>query len=426
MPRLSGLAGPFACLLAAPLFAAGTLPAQTVTRRDTTITRGDTAIREVIIRRAGPGDGAPSFAEPIVEVGPGRVEVIRTRAEPARSAVGLYLGQADADGLRVERVAADGPAARAGIAAGDRLIAVAGTSLRVDRADVGDPLLAAVPARRLERAVGRLAPGSEVELRVTRDGRERAVRVRTVAPAAMTAMADGNVEVREFRVAPDGWATGPSDTAYRRRVERYRGDMDPAAMARVRVTADSALARMRLRADSARARAAARPVLGLTLDGAGSARDTLGIFVGAVARGGPAERAGVVEGDRIAQLNAVDLRVPRDERGDAQAAGARRARFTRELERLKPGDRVTLRVWGDGRWRDVTATVGRAGDVYPQEAAMRFGVGGPEGAFTWPTPMPALAPMPPMAPMRMLRGMAAPRRPMPPVAPRAARRLVRI
>jgi hypothetical protein len=293
-----------------------------------------------------------------------------------RSVVGIEPGRADTLGLRVDRVAPDGPAARAGVAAGDRLVAVDGQSLRVDRADAGDPLLAAVPARRLTRAVGRLAPGSDVELRFTRDGRERAVRVRTVAPTALADAAPGRPgdgpgrELRGFREFRPG---------ERPRIEFFGPDGpggDPGAR-------DEARRRARAFADSARARTAARPVLGLTVGGTNSARDTLGLFVSAVAAAGPAERAGVVEGDRVAAINDVDLRVPRDERDAPEAAAARRARFAREVARLQPGGRATLRVWGDGRWRTVTATVARAGDVYRGGGVLgAFGPGafGP-GAF---------------------------------------------
>lgn len=342
--------------------------------------RRDTVVREYIIRRFGPGgdDG-----------GAGSIAIVRGASrgrwtDERRSALGIWLGRADADGLRVERVHADGPAARAGVAAGDRLVAINGTSLRVDRAESDDPILSAVPARRLERAVGRLAPGSEVELRVARDGRERAVRVRTVAPSAVAEREPVFREYREVRPGPD-------------MTER----LGPGAAPFRAPFSDSAFADLRRRArglaDSARTRAAARPVLGVTLEPSRSSRDTLGLFVRAVAAGGPAERAGVVEGDRIATVNAVDLRVPRDERDDPRAADARHARFTRELARLRPGDRVTLRIYGDGRWRTVTATTARSADVY---RAQDFPFG------------PGFLPSPPGTPeLSPLRGFVRPQRP---------------
>jgi membrane-associated protease RseP (regulator of RpoE activity) len=353
---------------------------------------------------ARPASGSTSSTGPL--------EFVRGDDEQ-RSAVGLWLGRADADGLRVERVTADGPAARAGVAAGDRLTAVNGTSLRVDRGEADDPILSAVPARRLERAVGRLAPGSEVELRVARDGRERAVRVRTVAPTALADRGGEPAVVREYRTLPGRaapFAFGPDVAPFR--AAPARPPLDDAAVADLR-------RRARGLADSARTRAAARPVLGLTLETSRGGRDTLGLFVSAVAAGGPAERAGVVEGDRIAGVNGVDLRVPRDERDDAGAADARRARFTRELARLRPGDRVTLRVYGDGRWRTVTATAARAADVYRAAAPFGPGAGGAEWLFPDVGPGDAA--------FRGLRAAPMPNvllRPLPPRAPRPVRRTV--
>ena len=40
----------------------------------------------------------------------------------------------------------------------------------------------------------------------------------------------------------------------------------------------------------------------------GSSRDTLGVFVMSVEDGGPAAKAGIEEGTRIASINGVDVR----------------------------------------------------------------------------------------------------------------------
>lgn len=347
----------------------------------------------------------------------------RRAAEAPKSALGLWLGESDTTGVAIERVTPESPAARAGMLAGERVVAINGTSVRVDRADADDPLLAAVPARRLERTVARLAPGTEVELRVVgRDGRERKVRARTVAPSALADRGGPgggpmNVEIRRF--GPGG---GPGESLFR---------AGPG-------TTDSAWMELRRRAtamnDSARARVAQRPALGMTLAPSTSPRDTLGLFVSGVVSGGPAERAGVVEGDRVAAINSVDLRTPRDERDDLRAVEARQSRFTRELERLHAGDRVSLRVWGDGRWRTLSATVARTSDVYPAVGrgadVVRFAPGafgprsfgpgefGPDGF--------QVGPLPPLPPGRlggeMLRSLPLMRFPAVPRAPIARRR----
>jgi hypothetical protein len=110
--------------------------------------------------------------------------------------------------------------------------------------------------------------------------------------------------------------------------------------------------------------AANRATLGITLGGSGSKRDTLGIFVTSVAENGPAERAGIYEGDRIAALNGVDLRTQASDAGDSYLAGVARRRLTREMEKLTPGSRATLRVWSGGRYKDVQVTTARQSDVY--------------------------------------------------------------
>src|SRR3954467_7221107 len=63
--------------------------------------------------------------------------------------------------------------------------------------------------------------------------------------------------------------------------------------------------RVAYRMDSAMAKRAA---LGIELRATGTRRDTLGVFVEAVTPKGPAESAGIIEGDRIAAINGVDLR----------------------------------------------------------------------------------------------------------------------
>jgi hypothetical protein len=107
-----------------------------------------------------------------------------------------------------------------------------------------------------------------------------------------------------------------------------------------------------------------RATLGVTLGGSGSKRDTLGIFVTSVAENGPAERAGIFEGDRIAAINGVDLRTQASDAGDSYLAGVARRRLMREMEKLTPGARATVRVWSGGRYKDVQVTTARQSDVY--------------------------------------------------------------
>src|SRR5919197_2978799 len=50
-----------------------------------------------------------------------------------------------------------------------------------------------------------------------------------------------------------------------------------------------------------------RAVLGISTNGSGSARDTLGVLVSSVVPNSPADKAGIEEGNRIASINGVSL-----------------------------------------------------------------------------------------------------------------------
>lgn len=130
---------------------------------------------------------------------------------------------------------------------------------------------------------------------------------------------------------------------------------------------------MRARMDSAMMK---RAVLGIELRPTGTRRDTLGVFVESVTPKGPAESAGIVEGDRIAAINGVDLRVGAADVDDPYTNGLAAHRLTREAQKLTPGSRVSLRVYSGGRFRDVQVTAGRASD-FMHEGGVGMPFGGP-------------------------------------------------
>lgn len=220
--------------------------------------------------------------------------------------------RADTLGLRIESVREGSPAAKAGLRAGDRLQSVNGIDLRAARADAGEEDYAGVLNRRLQRAVQATAAGEAVTLRVLSGGASREVRV---VP----------MKASEFEGAGAmSWtAAGP---------------------------------------------AADRAMLGLTVVGTGSPRDTLGVFVQSVLRDGPAEKAGVVEGDRIAAINGISLRVAREDVEDEAVGAARADRLAREVAKFKAGDAAELTVITGGRSRTVRVTTVKAADL---PAAMR-------------------------------------------------------
>jgi predicted metalloprotease with PDZ domain len=134
-----------------------------------------------------------------------------------------------------------------------------------------------------------------------------------------------------------------------------------------------------------------RAALGVSLGWQPSRRDSLGIFVAGVTDDGPADKAGLVEGDRLVAINGQDLRVPREDAGDAAAAQARVSRLNRVLRGIKAGDDVELRVLGGGKVRTVKVKTVRAADL----GEGRNWSFGPmiEGFVMPPTP-----PMPPRVP----------------------------
>jgi hypothetical protein len=113
-----------------------------------------------------------------------------------------------------------------------------------------------------------------------------------------------------------------------------------------------------------------RAVLGLELRPTGTKRDTLGVFVESVVPGGPAEKAGIVEGDRIATINGVDLRASGADVEDPYTNGLAAHRLSREVEKLTPGARVNLRVYSGGRFRDAEVTAGRMSDLHCAQMRM--------------------------------------------------------
>jgi hypothetical protein len=137
------------------------------------------------------------------------------------------------------------------------------------------------------------------------------------------------------------------------------------------------------RMDSAMARRAA---LGVELRATGTRRDTLGVFVVAVTPKGPAEIAGIIEGDRIAAINGVDLRTAAGDVDDSYTNGLAAHRLTREVQKLAPGSRINLRVYSGGRFRDVQVTAGKASDIRRLGGRFNYRIPGPDGFMEFDGP----------------------------------------
>ena len=102
-----------------------------------------------------------------------------------------------------------------------------------------------------------------------------------------------------------------------------------------------------------------KAVIGVSTTSGSSARDTLGVLVSSVRPDSPAEHAGINEGDRIASVNGVSLKLSAADIGDEDMAGVMARRLARELEKLNPGDEVDLRVVSDGQTKTLKIKPGR-------------------------------------------------------------------
>jgi membrane-associated protease RseP (regulator of RpoE activity) len=236
--------------------------------------------------------------------------------------IGVTMSTGDAQdtlGLRISEVAAGSPAEKAGIKEGDRLQAINGVNLRIAAIDIGDQEMADAMSRRLTRELGKLKPGDEVSLRVYHDGQAKTASVKTV----------------------------DSDDLY-----------------------GNAMGTMFRRDDN-------RAVLGVSLSVTGTKRDTLGVLIIGVNDDGPAAKAGLEEGNRIAAINGVDLKVDRADAGDSYVSNARYQRLQKEMEKVKPGDAVTLQVYADGRFKTVQVKTTKSSELTGSTGTFIFNGGAP-------------------------------------------------
>ena len=100
-----------------------------------------------------------------------------------------------------------------------------------------------------------------------------------------------------------------------------------------------------------------RTRLGIEVSMSGTSRDTLGVLVSSVVSGSPADQAGLQERERIAEVNGMSLRVSREDVGSSEAQELVYRRLARELEALRPGDAVSMRVYSSTRARTVTIRI---------------------------------------------------------------------
>jgi PDZ domain-containing protein len=127
-----------------------------------------------------------------------------------------------------------------------------------------------------------------------------------------------------------------------------------------------------MRTFSFRMRDENRAALGLATTSGGT-RDTLGLLVTDVTSGGPAEKAGIEEGDRLQAVNGTDLRLSPADAGDREMRGLMSRRLVRMLEKVKPGDPVELRVYSDGKVHAVKVTTAKASELFKDTGMLHLG-----------------------------------------------------
>src|SRR4051812_50173392 len=82
--------------------------------------------------------------------------------------------------------------------------------------------------------------------------------------------------------------------------------------------------------------------------GSGGRRATLVLLVSGARAGAPADKAGIEEGNRLVSINGVSLRLSAADAKEGDMDGIVNRRLIRELEKVKAGADVDLRVWSGG------------------------------------------------------------------------------
>ena len=263
-----------------------------------------------------------------------------TEDDVDRAVIGITTSSGSARdtlGILIGSLQPGGPAEKAGLEEGNRIASINGVNLRLAAADVGDWDVSSALQRRFTREMAKLKAGDEVDLRVySGAGQFRNVKLKTVS----------------------------YETLYR-------------TSRRVRLDADE------------------RAAVGVSLGSSGSKRDTLGVLIVGLNDDGPAAKAGLEEGNRIAAIGAVDLRVSREDAGDEMLASVKVQRLQRELEKVKPGDEVELKVYSEGRTRTVKIKTVALSDLNRGRSRSIMIDGWPRGAMV--APVPPMAPVPTIA-----------------------------
>lgn len=133
----------------------------------------------------------------------------------------------------------------------------------------------------------------------------------------------------------------------------------------------------------------ARALLGMTLGTSGTDRDTLGLLITQVLRDSPADRAGIDEGNRLAEIDGVSLRLDPVDVGRSTATEAIMRRLSRTLRGLQGGEQATLRVFGAGKFRNVPVQLSSNGAAPNGAGGIVISPAAP--SMPTPSPVPSVA-----------------------------------
>ena len=131
---------------------------------------------------------------------------------------------------------------------------------------------------------------------------------------------------------------------------------------------------------------AARMLLGMSLGTSGTDRDTLGLLVTQVLRDGPADRAGIDEGNRVAEIDGVSLRLDPVDIGRQGAIDAVMRRLSRTLRGLQGGEQAALRVFAAGKFKNANVQLGNAGSTPNAGGAVVVAIPSTPAPVTAPSP----------------------------------------
>ena len=131
---------------------------------------------------------------------------------------------------------------------------------------------------------------------------------------------------------------------------------------------------------------AARMLLGMSLGTSGTDRDTLGLLVTQVFRDGPADRAGIDEGNRVAEIDGVSLRLDAVDIGRQGAIDAVMRRLSRTLRGLQGGEQAALRVFAAGRFKNANVQLGNSPNA-PNAGGVAIAIPAAPVPITTPAPV---------------------------------------